>query len=259
MKFPGRGYKINLAEKDTLTYPSDDNKNLGSLLLAKTNSQSDAELPEISWTADAYKYSNSMTITGLIDSDTLGINDPEDVVVARAGKEIRGVARPVYVPQLDAYRVFLMIYGDKPETVEFEIYDTDKDIVFHGNETITFDVNLAKGNPADPMMFTKAPLRPGDKGYIPEVYSLSQNFPNPFNPTTKFAFGLPEDADVRIRIYNILGQEVKTLVHDHLPAGYRFILWNGQDNYGRNVTSGVYIAVMESRDFRQVRKMVLMK
>jgi len=256
---PGRGYKINLAEKDTLTYPSDDNKNIGSLLLAKVDSQPDAQLPELKWSVDAYKYANSMTITGLIDSDTLGVNDPADVLVARVGKEIRGVARPVYVPQLDAYRVFLMIYGENPETVGFEIYDTDQDILYQGNEIITFEVNLAKGNPNDPMLFTKAPLRPGDKGYIPEVYSLSQNFPNPFNPTTKFGFGLPEDADVRIRIYNILGQEVKTLVHNHLPAGYRFILWNGTDNYGRNVTSGVYIAVMESKDFRQVRKMVLMK
>ncbi|MBU1065824.1 hypothetical protein KKC74_13620, partial [bacterium] len=176
---PGRGYKINIASKDTLTYPSDENKSLGSLFLAKTDSRSETQLPEISWEADAYKYANSMTITGLIDSDTLGINDPADVVIAKVAKEIRGVARPVYVPQLDAYRVFLMIYGDQTEAVEFDIYDQDKDILYHSNEFVSFEVNLAKGNPNDPMIFTKAPLRPGDKGYIPEIYSLSQNFPNP--------------------------------------------------------------------------------
>jgi hypothetical protein len=124
---------------------------------------------------------------------------------------------------------------------------------------VTFEVNQAIGNPLNPLLFTKAPLRPGDKGYIPDVFSLSQNYPNPFNPTTTFGFGLPEDAKVRIRIYNILGQEVKTLVNDHLPAGYRFIQWDGKNDYGQIATSGLYIAVMESKNFRQVRKMVLMR
>ena len=256
---PGWGYMAKVAHADTLVYPYAATKGQSPPLLAKSTGSQTDDLPESDWSVNPREYPFSMTITALLESDTLGINNPADVLVAKSDRDIRGVSRPVYIPELNAYRVFMMVYGEKDEAISFMIYDSDKDIIYRGNESMPFSNNDMLGSLRKPYYFTKAPLRPGDKGYIPEIYSLSQNFPNPFNPTTKFGFGLPEDSDVRIRIYNILGQEVKTLVHDRLPAGYRFILWNGTDNYGRNVTSGVYIAVMESRDFRQVRKMVLMK
>jgi len=256
---PGRGYMMRVANNDTLIYPFGTTKGLSRPLLAKSVATDADTLPEPDWSVNARNYPFNMTITALLESDTISINDPADVLVAMSGREVRGVSRPVYIPELNAYRIFIMVYGEKDEDISFIIYDTDMDITYRSNESMPFGMNDMHGTLRKPFFFTKAPLHQGDKGYIPEIYSLSQNFPNPFNPTTKFGFGLPEDSDVRIRVYNILGQEVKTLVHDHLPAGYRFILWNGTDNYGRNVTSGVYIAVMESKDFRQVRKMVLMK
>jgi len=72
-------------------------------------------------------------------------------------------------------------------------------------------------------------------------------------------FGLPEDAHVSVRLYNLLGQSVRTLVDDDLSAGYRYLTWNGRDDLGRNLTSGVYLVVMESQSFRQTRKIVLIK
>lgn len=100
---------------------------------------------------------------------------------------------------------------------------------------------------------------------IPETFALHQNYPNPFNPITRIGFGIPVDSDVTVRIYNILGQEVKTLLSGQQPAGYRYVLWNGTDNLGQKVTSGMYIIVMEAHSiegaesFRQMRKMILLK
>ncbi|MCK4640878.1 MAG: T9SS type A sorting domain-containing protein, partial [Candidatus Marinimicrobia bacterium] len=94
---------------------------------------------------------------------------------------------------------------------------------------------------------------------IPEVFSLSQNFPNPFNPITKIGYGLPEDSRVDIVIYNLLGQEVRKLVSEYQMAGYRFSIWDGRDDNGSLVSTGVYIYVMTANEFHDVKKMVILK
>jgi len=200
-----------------------------------------------------------MTVTMLLESDTIGVNNPADAVVALVGDEVRGLARPIFIPVLDQYRVFMMVYGNSQEVIRFKIWEASGDILYDGNEIVTFQSDDIIGNPHQPLYLTKAALQIGDKGYIPDVFSLSQNFPNPFNPNTKLGFGVPEDARVKITIYNLLGQQVKTLVNEDMLAGYRFIVWNGTNQFGQSVTSGMYIVVMESKNFRKVRKMVMLK
>jgi len=255
---PGRGYKLKSGKADTLSYPAVDLSAPAVPLLAKSAAKS-IPLPESPWTCNSSTYANSMSLTALIVSDTLGINDPCDAVAAFCGKEVRGVARPIYIPQLNAYRIFMVIYGKESDQISFQIYDSDCDITYRGVETLAFRADDITGDPLNPLMLTKQPLRPGDKGYIPEVYSLSQNYPNPFNPTTTFAFGLPEDNRVSIVIYNLIGQRVTTLINTKLPAGYRYVQWNSRDDNGLIVPSGMYFAVMESGSFRQMRKIMLMK
>ncbi len=94
---------------------------------------------------------------------------------------------------------------------------------------------------------------------IPENYGLAQNYPNPFNPETMIEFQLPENADVSIMIYNLLGQEVKTLVEEKMEAGYQKITWTGRDNNGVKVPSGMYIVQMQAGNFRQIRKMTILR
>jgi len=94
---------------------------------------------------------------------------------------------------------------------------------------------------------------------IPTEYTLSKNYPNPFNPTTTFKYGLKEEIKVTIKIYNILGKEIITLVNETLPAGYKSIIWNGTDNFGNPVPSGIYICKMIAGDFTKSQKMVFMK
>lgn len=253
---PSRGYKLLSAAADTLVYPTDAYLGIGPQL-ARTDAEID--LPTVHWEVDPHKYSGSMTVTMLLESDTIGVNNPADAVVALVGDEVRGLARPIFIPALDQYRVFMMVYGNSQEVIRFKIWEASGDILYDGNEIVTFQSDDIIGNPHQPLYLTKAALQIGDKGYIPDVFSLSQNFPNPFNPNTKLGFGVPEDARVKITIYNLLGQQVKTLVNEDMLAGYRFIVWNGTNQFGQSVTSGMYIVVMESKNFRKVRKMVMLK
>ena len=94
---------------------------------------------------------------------------------------------------------------------------------------------------------------------IPENFSLSQNYPNPFNPVTRIDFTLPRTGDVSIVIYNLMGQQVKTLVAEKMKYGFHTITWNGLDQFGRSVSSGVYFSEMRTRGFRQTKKMLLLK
>ena len=91
---------------------------------------------------------------------------------------------------------------------------------------------------------------------LPQKFSLSPNFPNPFNPATEIRYQLPGASDVQIAIYNLLGQEVRQLVDGPVEAGYRSVLWDSRDSLGREVGSGVYLVQMKAKDFVQVRKMV---
>ncbi len=96
-------------------------------------------------------------------------------------------------------------------------------------------------------------------GSLPKEFSLSQNYPNPFNPTTEINYQLPKAANVSIKIYNMLGQEVKTLVDEQKPAGSYNIQWNGRNNSGEQVSSGAYIYRIVAGDFVTAKKMIFLK
>jgi GH18 family chitinase len=118
----------------------------------------------------------------------------------------------------------------------------------------------------DNLHFNKISTGVPPEGGIPASYSLDQNFPNPFNPTTVIGYSLPAESRVVVRIANLLGQEVKTLVDDVEPAGKRAVTWNATDNAGHRVSSGVYFYRIEATgisgsatSFHEIRKMILLK
>ena len=94
---------------------------------------------------------------------------------------------------------------------------------------------------------------------IPTEYELTQNFPNPFNPTTTIRYALPEASQVSLKIYNIQGQLVKTLVSDFREAGIHQVVWDGNNEQGQKVASGAYIYRITAGSFVQTRKMIFMK
>ncbi len=100
---------------------------------------------------------------------------------------------------------------------------------------------------------------------IPLAFALEQNYPNPFNPSTKISFTIAAPSAVHLTVYNVLGQEVNTLINNTLPAGQYQAVWSGKDNAGRSVSSGVYFYRLDAvgsggnASFSSTRKMVLLK
>ncbi|MDP8202294.1 MAG: C25 family cysteine peptidase, partial [Candidatus Tenebribacter burtonii] len=105
----------------------------------------------------------------------------------------------------------------------------------------------------------------GVNGNLPTVTELTGNYPNPFNPITNIKFSLKTESKVSLMIYNIRGQEVKTLINDDMQAGYHSVIWNGTDESGKDVSSGVYFSRFDSEErnehgrYTSVKKIILLK
>jgi len=93
----------------------------------------------------------------------------------------------------------------------------------------------------------------------PDDFRVSQNFPNPFNPSTEIQYSIPLAANVHIIVFNTLGKKVRTLVDDHQEPGQHRIIWNGQDDSGYQVSSGVYLFRVRVGDFYEMKKMIMIK
>ena len=94
---------------------------------------------------------------------------------------------------------------------------------------------------------------------IPRVYSLDANYPNPFNPETTVPYAVPNAGDVKLAIYNALGQRIAVLAQGRRGAGYYRAVWDGRDEIGREVASGIYFVRMSAEGFTAVRKMMVLK
>ena len=90
-------------------------------------------------------------------------------------------------------------------------------------------------------------------------YKLMQNYPNPFNPITTLRYDLPEQASVKIIIYDMLGRQVRTLINQTQDAGFKSVIWDGTNDFGKTVSAGIYLYQIKAKGFVQTRKMVLLK
>ena len=114
------------------------------------------------------------------------------------------------------------------------------------------DMKLVAQGPAGPTA-----VEASETGIVPSGYLLSQNYPNPFNPETTIQYHLPGAGTVRLLLYNLSGQLVRTLMDGERPAGSYSVVWDGTDDAGRDVASGVYLCRMTAGEYRSVRKMLL--
>ena len=94
---------------------------------------------------------------------------------------------------------------------------------------------------------------------VPGEYQLLQNYPNPFNPSTTINFQIPVTAQVSLKIYNINGQQVRTLIENVRPAGYYASVWDGRNNNGIKVPSGIYFYSLQTEGYTQTKRMLLIK
>jgi hypothetical protein len=107
------------------------------------------------------------------------------------------------------------------------------------------------------------PPPPGDEiksvSNGPKAFALTPAYPNPFNPTTHFTADVPKESEVRVAVYDLLGQKISTLMAGRTAAGSYQLTWNGQNDNGQVTPSGIYFVRMVSGDFTAVQKLMLMK
>jgi len=94
---------------------------------------------------------------------------------------------------------------------------------------------------------------------LPAQFSLSANYPNPFNPETRINYSISKACPVKLEVFNVLGQKIKTLVDENQSVGNKEVVWDGRNDAGEQVASGVYLYRLQAKDFVQTKKMVLMK
>lgn len=94
---------------------------------------------------------------------------------------------------------------------------------------------------------------------LPKEFALGRNYPNPFNPSTRMTLALPRSAHVTLEVYNVVGRKVRRLVDERLSAGFKVVTWDGNDDDGNAVATGVYVYRMTAGEFESSRKMLLLK
>jgi len=111
----------------------------------------------------------------------------------------------------------------------------------------------------NPVAVNTAVASADDSSMLPSEYALFQNYPNPFNPSTQISFDIPKSEFVTLRVYNLLGQDVKTLINQSMTPGRYRVEWNGNDMLNNDVASGVYFYELRAESFISRKKMLLIR
>jgi flagellar hook assembly protein FlgD len=99
----------------------------------------------------------------------------------------------------------------------------------------------------------------GEHDELPDAFSVGQNYPNPFNPTTTIEVTLPVQCDMTVRIFDVLGREVRSFEYEKTPAGVHKIVWDGTNQHGTSVASGVYFYHVRLGEKTAVRRMLMLR
>ncbi|MFQ6114875.1 MAG: T9SS type A sorting domain-containing protein [bacterium] len=127
--------------------------------------------------------------------------------------------------------------------------------VIGGNPTLSGSVNTGANEG-----FMITPITGiSEEPSIPLKFALYQNYPNPFNPTTLIRYDLPKTSHVILKVYNILGEEVRTLLNETQSAGTKSVIWDARNNFGQGVSSGIYVYTLQTGNLIQSKKMLYMK
>ena len=261
---PNEGYMVHLRNSDTLIYPNSCPPCPPPL--AKRNS-----FPGFTRTTHFSYLGNSGESYSIV-VNSIELNGKQ----AELGDEIgvftsSGICVGAGVWQACSERsepreiLGIAVWQDDDRTEAIDGFQDGEQIVFKlwdksENREIELSANFEKG---DGIFGVEAYALVNLKGesslQLPKEFQLAQNYPNPFNPETKISYALPKDCDVKLTIYNLLGQKIKVLVDEHQTAGYKHVSWDGKDDKGREVASGIYFYRIQAGEFTGSKRMVILK
>ena len=167
------------------------------------------------------------------------------------------------INDFDYFNIYLALDGGNYEIIDETvgtcyIYTVQNYPALHSFYITTVNQSGMESEPSDIVEFLSVH---SDELPLPVATQLSGNYPNPFNPSTTISFSLNTEntENTEIVIYNLKGQKVKTLVKDMLPAGNHQVIWNGKDDNGKQVSSGIYFYKLKTDNFEKTRKMILLR
>ena len=207
-----------------------------------------AVVPEVN--PDIHRTNKFMFVNGTVSFDHIEYVIGDKVSVLTEGGLLVGEMELLE----DGYLMTGAVYGDDITTAIIDGAIDGERLTFAYGEYVSDPVDIRFAGDMEPRNLSLK-IR-----HIPEEYSLAQNYPNPFNPVTTINYNLPDEAQVTIVVYDLMGRIVNTLVNNkHTTAGYKSVVWNATDDRGTPVSAGVYFYQIRAGEFVQTRKMVLLK
>lgn len=255
---PRQGYIIRSAQPGNLIYPSVSGQSNNPTPLERIP----AEIPDQPlWSINRNDYQFTMNIIAKLTGDYADSLSSDDVIALFAGDECRGMVYPEIIPGRKEMYIFLTAYANQTtgEYLHLKLLQKKTGIVYDLGMGVTFISDGVQGSIGEPLVISPVLSSTDDLRGLPTEYSLDQNYPNPFNPTTVIRYGLPEEAEVILAIYNIMGESVRLLESGRRPAGYHLITWDGRNNSGEYLPSGVYLYTLRAGDKNFTKKIVFLK
>jgi len=252
---PGIGYKVRMINPDILVYP------LYPVIMRNQNNHA-LSLPDNApddWTimpgtSDNMIMMMSADYNGEIfdwaEGRAIGIFDADNICRAH------GIWQEADVLE-QGFWYFTIVGNNNGTPLYIDLLDEN------GNESvsldmITFHPDSKVGTPFEPYQVTFYPVE-DDNDQITPLNRLSQNYPNPFNPETTISFSLAENDIVELTIFNLRGEKIRVLVREQREAGSYSIIWDGSDDNGNKVASGIYFYSLNTSQYSATRKMVMIK
>jgi len=221
---------------------------------------------QLLWNVDGDFYIGRATVTPAIcDGQVFAVESGDlvcyDGLTGDEGWRIDGLDSVLYPPAVASGHVFI---GTESGTYAVSI--EDQSVAW--STTIAGEISIAGDRlyiaTADGYLFVLkssqlTEVEDDESSGLPSQYALSQNYPNPFNPGTTIEFDLARRSDVCVEVINVLGERVRNLVETSLPAGVHTVEWDGKNDNGHSVATGVYFYRITAGDFTETKKMLLLK
>ena len=249
---PGEGYKLYLNSIDTLSYTASLPKMKYINQTPSTINNSPQHFIPCVKTGESYSI-----VAQLADLNDLQVKFGDEIgIFTESGLCVgAGVLGSANICGIAAW-------ADDERTTKIDGYKNGEGIFFkywnkETNKEIPLQTNFTKGNGKfGDDVFSSVELNVNS---IPISFSLEQNFPNPFNSQTIIRFQLPEKEIVELKIFNIQGREIRTLINNEMESGTHKICWDGLDRNGNLVPSGIYLYRLKTKSFTSVKKAVMLK
>jgi len=257
---PGDGYYIKVNSTTSVTVDQPTGSPLAKSQMATLAVSPTHYLPITAM--NPYLPMNVYVMSATVEGEPLKTG--AEIAIYHQDRCITAAALPYPLNTENAY-LPLIIGADDPLSEEIEGFNENDPISFKiwdGNEELLVSVKVIKyGDNPGILKFNAhgTMVVELEAQRIPKEYSLHQNYPNPFNPTTTLRYELPKPGKVEIRIFDLQGRLVNQLVSEYQEVGKYSVVWNGSDNHGIPVPSGIYFYQISTGSYSKTRKAILMK